>query len=559
MSNYIVLTKILLKNSITGFTNNKRGNKNTNRIKSMIIPVIILVSLLPIAGAIGAGIWAAYPILKEIGQEGLIFASGLMAVSMMILFFGIFYIMNIFYFSKDVETLIPLPLRPSTIMAGKFTVTLLYEYITEFLFLAPIIIAFGIVSKAGMIYYLYSIIGFLTLPVIPLVYAGIINIVLMRFTNISRNRDQFRIIGGVIAMLAAIFVNIKSQSFFSSFSNPEQIKAVLTQGDNSLIGFISGIFPANKFFAIALVNSTNMKGLVNILLYVAISILFTALFLTIGEKFYFKGLVGISETKSKHKKLTAEQFDRSVIKSSIIKSYTIKELKLLIRTPVYFINCVLMNLIWPLFLFIPILSGSESGMGISEIQAFTKSGSYEGIILIIAFAAILFASGTNGVTSTAISREGTNIFVAKYIAVSYQDQIMAKIMSGVILGLVAMLSMLVAAIFILLPPIHLILSIVITGIGGVFFTSFLGILIDLNFPKLHWDNEQKAVKQNMNLMFSILISTVVAAIVVVPVIIFQLNVWIVFGALILIFGFADAVLYGLIKSAGVNLFEKIEA
>lgn len=557
MNNYIALTKILLKNSLTSFTGSKKGK--SNKIKNAIIPVIVIISLLPLAGAIGAGVWAAYPIFKEMGQEGLILASGLTAVSMMILFFGIFYIMNIFYFSKDVESMLPLPLRPSTIMAAKFTVTLLYEYLTEFLFLAPIIIAFGLVSKAGVIYYLYSIIGFLTLPVIPLVYAGIINMVLMRFTNIGRNRDQFRIIGGIFAMFAAIFVNIKSQSFFSGLSNPEQIKDMLTQGDNSLIGIISGIFPANKLFAIALVNSANIKGLVNILLYVAISVLFTILFLTLGESLYFKGLVGISEAKSKRKKLTAEQFDRSVVKSSIIKSYTIKELRLLIRTPIYFINCVLMNFIWPLFLFIPILSGSESGMGIREIQAFAKSGSYEGVILAIAFAAILFASGTNGVTSTAISREGANIFISKYIAVSYHDQIMAKIMTGVILGMVATLSMLAAAIYILLPPIHLILFIIIVGAVGVLFTSFVGILIDLNFPKLNWDNEQKAVKQNMNLMFSILISTVVAAVVVIPVIVFQLNVWIVLAALILIFGFADAVLYGLIKSAGVNLFEKIEA
>jgi ABC-2 type transport system permease protein len=559
MSNYIALTKILLKNSLTSFTNNKKGKKNSSRAKNIAVAALIFLSLLPLAAAIGAAVWAAYPIFKAVGQEGLIFASGLMMVSMMILFFGIFYIMNIFYFSKDVESLLPLPLRPSTIMAAKFTVTMLYEYLTELLFLAPVIIAFGIVSKAGVVYYLYSIIAFLTLPVIPLVYAGIINMVLMRFTNFSKNRDLFRIVGGVCAMFAAIFINLKSQSFFRSFEDPEQIKAMLMQGDNSLLDFITGIFPANKLLSIALVNSMNMRGLVNILLFVVISILFTVLFLTLGESLYFKGLIGISETKSKRKKLTAQQFDKSVVKNSIIKAYTIKELKLLVRTPVYFINCVLMNFIWPIFLLIPLLTSSENGSGIKEVLPFIRSGNYEGIILAIAVAAILFASGANGITSTAISREGTNIFVAKYLAVSYQDQILAKILSGVALGLVAMASMLVAAIYLTQPSIFLIICIVMAGILGVFFTAMAGMLIDLNFPKLHWDNEQKAVKQNMNVMIQMLISVVAAAVIIVPSIVFKLNMWIVFAALLSVFGLADAVLYGLIKAAGVNLFEKIEA
>ncbi len=86
-----------------------------------------------------------------------------------------------------------------------------------------------------------------------------------------------------------------------------------------------------------------------------------------------------------------------------------------------------------------------------------------------------------------------------------------------------------------------------------------GMLIDLNFPKLNWDNEQKAVKQNMNVMINMLVAIISAAAIVIPSIILKLDVWLVFAALILIFGFVDAILYGLIKSAGVHLFEKIEA
>lgn len=558
MSNYLALTKILLKNSLSSFSTSKKGKKTNNNIKNIALMLVVIVSLLPVASAIGAAVWASYPIFKGIGQEGLIIGSGLMMISMMILFFGIFYVMNIFYFSRDVDNLLPLPLRPSTIMAAKFTVTMLYEYLTELLLLAPVLIAYGIVSKGGILYYLYALIGFLTLPIVPLVYSGIVNMILMRFTNISRNRDQFRIIGGVLAMFVAIFANMKMQSIFQRFTDAEQIKAFVMQGNNSLLDMVAGIFPANKLLAIGLVNSASTKGFINMLLYLGISILLVVLFLTLGESLYFKGLVGMSETKSKRKKLTSEQFDKSVVKSSAIKSYAIKELKLLVRTPVYFINCVMMNFIWPVVMLIPMFVNDQDGMTSLELRNVIRGGP-EGIVLAVAFAAILFASGANGVTSTSISREGTGIFVSKYLPVSYHDQIIAKVISGVILGLVALLGMLIAAIYLVMPSIPLMICIIITGILGVFFTAFVGIIIDLNFPKLSWDTEQKAVKQNMNVVVQMLVSIVVAAVVVIPCIFLKLNMWVVFAALILVFGFANAVLYGLIKAAGDGLFEKIEA
>jgi ABC-2 type transport system permease protein len=36
----------------------------------------------------------------------------------------------------------------------------------------------------------------------------------------------------------------------------------------------------------------------------------------------------------------------------------------------------------------------------------------------------------------------------------------------------------------------------------VLLTSLTGIIIDLYNPKLDWDNEQKAVKQNMNVLYN---------------------------------------------------------
>lgn len=558
MNNYFALTKILLKNSLTEF-NSKKTGRISKKVKGIALLVVIVLSMMPLVFGIGAMVWSAYEVFAALGQEGLILATGLFSAGMMVLFFGIFYIMNVFYFSKDVENLLPLPLKPSTIMAAKFTITLIYEYLTELLILAPVLVVYGVVSKAGIAYYLYSLIAFLTLPVIPLIYAGILNMLLMRVTNISKHKDQLRIIGGVIGMFAAVFGNIKLQSFFMKATDPEEIKALLTSGNNTILDVMSGIFPSNKFLALALSNSSEASGLINMLIYLGISALCIALFLTLGESLYFKGLIGISDTASKRKKLTTEEFEKTVVMNSALKSYIIKELKLLFRTPVYFINCVMMNFIWPLFLLIPILTDTKDSMDIMELKNLIRLGSYEGIILAIAFAAVLFASGTNGITSTAISRDGESFYINRFIPVDYLNQIMGKTIAGIILGCVALLSLLIMFIAIALPPLYIIVLIVITGFLAVLFTSFTGILIDLNFPKLHWDTEQKAVKQNMNSVVNILIATITAAIILVPTLILKLNVWIVFVALVLIFSFANAVLYGLIKSEGVKLFEKIEA
>ena len=142
----------------------------------------------------------AYDGLHAIGQEAVILGFGLSVVSIVIFFFGIFYAMGIFYFSMDVENLLPLPFKPWHIMGAKFTVVLIYEYLTEIIFFAPTLISYGIKSSGGILYYIYGVIIFLLLPIVPLVIASVINMIIMRFTNIAKNKDRFRLLGGIIAM-----------------------------------------------------------------------------------------------------------------------------------------------------------------------------------------------------------------------------------------------------------------------------------------------------------------------------------------------------------------------
>lgn len=554
MSNYIILTKVMLKNF--NLLSLKTEVSRKKRIKGILLSILVFAAFLPMAIGIGSLAHGGYGMLAEMQQEGLILGIGFSAVSIAIFFFSIFYVMSVLYFSKDIESLLPLPLKPSEILAAKFTVVLFYEYLTEVVFLAPILIGFGIASKAGILYYLYSIFIFLTLPLLPLVYASLLSMVVMRYTNLAKNRDRFRIVGGIIAMLLAVGINAVITKQSSSQMGAGELQRLLEQGNNSYVDIMSGIFFNNKFAVMALLHCDVLKGFVNLVLFVLISILFVMLFLSIGEGMYFKGVVGMSEASTKRKKYTEAEIRKSSKQTSAIKAYTVKELKLLFRTPVYFMNCVLMNFLFPVFLIIPFLVQPDEMKQLQSLSIYVSNGS--GVVLAVAFGISVMVTSTNGIAASAISREGTNIFVCKYLPVSYKTQIMAKVLSGMSMGVLGTVSMVLAAVLFIPVPVYLILLIILVSLPGIAFSCLAGILLDLNFPKLIWDNEQKAVKQNFNVIINMLASMLVAGITIFICIALKFTLPMTTFVIVVLFALLDLLLYNILVTVGVRLFANIE-
>lgn len=536
----------------------KPDRPGKSRLKAILLPIAVLAALSPMAMGIGGIAYGGYHALAEIQQEGLILAMGFSATCTVVFLFSIFYVMSVFYFSKDIESLLPLPLKPSEILAAKFTVTLFYEYLTELILLVPVLIGFGAAAGAGVSYYIYSLLLFLTMPILPLAYSSLLSMIVMRFTGLARNRDRFRIISGIIVLLLSMVLNFFFAKIGNSSMDPEMLQQIMAQGDNSLVRLISGLFFSNRFAVTALLYSTSVKGLVNLALFILISGFFVMLLLGVGEIMYFKGVVGMSEASAKRKKYTETELRKFSGQQPVLWTYTMKELKLLFRTPVYFMNCVLMNFLFPVFLVLPFLVQPEEMSGLRALAPLIATGKGSSIMLAAAFGIGTFVSVSNGITSTAISREGSNIFVCKYLPVSYKTQIMAKVLSGVSLSAVGMLALLLTAVLFLPVPAYLLLLIVFVGALGILFSSFTGILFDLAFPKLVWDNEQKAVKQNLNVVFNMLTSVIIAGIPIFVSIAMSLPLGLTFLLITALFSILDIILYVMISTLGVRLFERIE-
>lgn len=554
MSKFLILTKVLLKSSGESLV-----QKDKKKLpKTIAFIVLIAIAFIPMIFGFAAMAKASYEELIKINQEGLLIELVISVSNFIIFIFGFFYVLNTFYFSSDIENLLPLPLKPSIILGSKFTVVLIYEYITEIIFLLPIMIIYGVMSNIGAIYYLYLAIVFFTLPIVPLVISSIISIVIMKFIPLTKNKDIFKTVSGILGLAIGLGFNWIFQKLGSSTQNTEDMINIMMQGKNSLVGTSKTIFPNTKFAVNSMLYSGDIKGLLNIIIFLLINVVFILILLFIGEKIYFKGVIGISETSSKQRKLSKYEIKKNIKENSILRAYLIKELKILFRTPAYFMNCVVINFLFPIILFLPFLSQPDMMKELSKVRNLLNSSTLSGIVIAICFGVIMFISTSNPTASTAISREGKYIFTCKYLPISYKKQIISKVLSGVILNFIGLALLILTSSIILKPPFYLIIQITILSIIITFFTNFVGIFIDLMFPKLLWDNEQRAVKNNMNALISMILGFIILALTIGAVVWLKLNLWTAFGVLAVIYGAFDLILYFLLTSVGVKLFSKIE-
>jgi ABC-2 type transport system permease protein len=543
----LILTIALMKN---GFSFPK---ENSKKIKQILLLVVLTLSLLPMAYGIISFLTTTYDGLATVGEEGVLLSLGIAVSAFVIFFFGLFYTMNTFYFSDDVENLLPLPIKSSQILGAKFIIVTIFEYLTACLIFLPILIVYGVKSGGGILYYVYALLIFLTLPVIPIVLDSVIVMIIMRFTNLAKNKDAFRTISAVIAIIFGVGVSTMSQRLVLN-----QGAGQTQLGNNSLVAITSNIFPASKLGALGLINHGSLSGLIYTGLFIILSLLGFYLFLLLGNQLYFKGVTGVSVSSSSKKQISSEELNRKAIRSSVLKSYVLKELRILFRTPAFFINCILMNFIWPILLIIPLFTQPSSVSGIRGLIGLVQKQGISGMVFAAFFGVMLFVSSSNGIAATSISREGENIFFNKYIPVSYKTQIIAKVITGVIMGIVGMLSIGIAAVILLKLPLSLMALIGLTSLLAILFSNFVGIIIDLFNPKLHWDNEQKAVKQNLNLLLSMAICVAFGGLSIYAVIKLNLSLIQVVVSLVVIYGLLDILFYLYLKEIGSKIFSKIE-
>lgn len=497
-----LLTKIFLKSSVQKITEQNGISDVRKKSKAQITLYILLFAYL--IGVMWFLSTKMINVLKEIEAQAVFIDLVFMMVFFLNILQAVFSSINLLYFSKDTDSILTLPLKPYQIILARTNVMLILEIAVNMLIgLVPLVI-YGIKLNCNALYYISVVIGLILLPVLPVIIISLISMVIMSFSKITKNKNKFQLFTTLIMLALVVAFSIGITKIDSETMTDEQMAQTLTSA-GGFTQMLKTYFPTFGFLS----DSVHSNNILTILLETVKTVLVTLagviIYLLCAQKLYFKGLIGSLYSGEKTKK---GKIKINAKTGKLGFTYVLKELKILVRNPVYLVQCVLPALIFPvLFIGLIFILPEEETSGItnalSMMLEFNKP-----LILMGLVAAMQFFAMFIYVSITAISREGKNATFIKYIPVPLYKQYIYKIIPNILMNIFS--TVIVLGIVRYLLPISITDLIIVFAVSILMniSLSMLCLIMDLKRPKLQWNTEYAVVKQNMNLIFPMIFGTI---------------------------------------------------
>lgn len=493
MKEIILLTRVLLKNAL-----NKISDKKSGKIGMIIIYILAFGYL---AGCFGYISYECILTLSEINQEVLFLKLAFSGIIMFAVIQTLFTSLNLLFFSKDIENLLPLPISTLKIIMAKINCLIVSQLITASIILFPTLIVYGNILNCNILFYAISILVVLLIPVVPVVISAFVVVIVMKFTKIIKNKEVVQYISVFLIMAFVIgmqfFVGTSEES---NITNQELANEFLS--NSNTIETSSNILVTTSSAINAIINYNNVEGIKNlVVLFIETVIVYYVICKIIAKTYIKTAIKFISMGTKKNKRIN---LSKDIVSDKIWKTYLKKEFKILVRNPIFFMQCVLPTILFPVIFSIPLLFESSIQELKSAINSFGVINSKEGFGVSLVLIILLYTF--NFIALTAVSRDGKDSLFMKQVPISLDKQIFYKILPGIILNIIpAIYVLVIEKILFTSIEIKMIIILFVSSFIVNVFNNYLMILIDLKNPKLNWTTEYAVVKQNINMFFQFVI------------------------------------------------------
>ena len=524
------LTKVIFKNAY------RKDNVNKNITAKLLSAFVFVIIFGTISSLMAFASYSLTNQLIEVDQAPA-FINIILLIMIVFLFSrSVFESLNNLYFSKDLKIFLRMPIKPLQLVRSKIKNMIVSEYLMELMLLASPIIVYGIIMNVNYVFYIYSAIILLLLPIIPIVLTSLITATIMRFTNIIKNKTQVQYITVfIIFVILAIITSLFSTGEgFSTEIFTERMLQV-----NGLIELISDYFVILKPIMNSLLYYQEVSGLINIIIFAAESIICYYIMTWLISKVYLKGAIGATINGSIKDRVTDVKLKQDDFKPTNSKiAYLAKELKQIIRTPIFCMQCIIFPVVFPtVFVGLPALAliAFARSIGLNFLpEAQQNILKPIGVVICVCIAQVLYIM--NFTSITAISREGKSAKLMKTIPISLYNQFKYKLYPVLIAnGTIAIIITVCYATF--MPEFNFIfvLTLFVILIELCLVEEKIMVLIDLKAPKITWTSEYTMMKENVNVMYEFFYAVVVIILLALTTFVFKNTTILLIFLLVLLF------------------------
>ena len=510
------LTKIFLKSAYQDINIINKETKKINK-RSVFVWLILIVSL--------ALFYISNEIIKALVSSGYpeVFLSiYFLVLAIFIMFQTILVCTNIFYFSKDIELILPFPIKPVNLLIAKFNTLICTLYVSEAIFgIIPICI-YGILTHSTLLFYIYAVLIFIFFPVFLALVLSIIMMFVMKISKFIKNKEIFQTIITLL-LVTSIFI-VEYNVINNIFIQNKEIEIVENnfQIADKLIEFNNKIETSNKLFlvinpAVKVLKNSNLQNIFEIIKIILIDFITFIIFIFIGKKTYLKDILKNTSylIKTSNKGINLYNI---CIKNIIFKAYIKKEFKNLFRNSMVFMQCVypmIISLITVIIISIILLPKLNEVLNNPDIKQLIGNLEFDLSIVYIILSGIQVLFMISPASLTSISRDGKNAGFMKYIPISYFRQILYKGLPQIFINSISVI-IIIGILYCAFPSIGIVnvLLVFISSMILNVLNSYSMIIVDLLNPKLEWDSEYEILKQNNNRYFQYAFTVIVILILV---------------------------------------------
>ncbi|MGN1019831.1 MAG: hypothetical protein ACI4O7_05615 [Aristaeellaceae bacterium] len=500
MRSYGILLRLSLKNTLaslrTGVTSRKTGRISIGFVLLAILGVVGVLGL-----AIALAVFESYlfKVLVRMGQPLLLPTLVMMLCMLFTLVFSAFHSLSRLYFSRDTAWLASLPVTSRTVMSARLTEVCLGEMGINLLLMLPSLVLLGMHLGGGVSYWLRAAVTLMLSVALPVAVTSLLSALLSRVTGIVRHKEALIMAGSILLMLAVLSVELSVLPRIPEDAGVMFFVTILLSR-TGLVDTITSALPPLRWAVNGLAGDWAGFGL-----FVLVSVASLGAVVALMGGRYLNDCIRQSEQAARRR---SRRIERTADKqrSQLISLYR-RECAEVLRTPTYAFNSLGSVIFMPLMLVVMLVSISSTDALDVVMQEF------RGLLALVPGTDLLLAgvllmsigAWINPAVSTAVTREGKHHDLYRMMPVAPATQLNAKLLMGMSINqLSALVTGGICAVLLGRYGLWLLPGFVL-ALPMNYACCALSLTIDAIHPNYDWINETQAIKQSMNVMWSMLV------------------------------------------------------